>query len=251
MYTYISEALTLKNTIRYDKPNEDYYLCDDFHGVYIIADGVSRDIINGQYPRPSPSQIVSKIFVESAHEFYLKNISNYTYDSILLEMMTYGNRKIMEFNNQNSWTDDYLPGTVGIILVFTESSIKYSFIGDCSGFIVNNNNRYMFTKCQTQKIAKYRYLIDRKIIRNSICNNKNHPLSYGVLNGDVKALAFVEAGEKELEFDDKVLLATDGIYDAVETVVPKILGENNLHDLLRYSSSKDDKTLIRVRRNRN
>lgn len=45
---YISIYGTLKNTKMYEKPNEDFVLCDNERNIFILLDGVSRDKVNGE-----------------------------------------------------------------------------------------------------------------------------------------------------------------------------------------------------------
>lgn len=74
MVKYKSTSVSIINSKNINKPNEDFYLCDDDRGIYLLVDGVSRDKINGIYPNPSPSFDVSKLFVKSVYKFLLENI---------------------------------------------------------------------------------------------------------------------------------------------------------------------------------
>lgn len=209
-------------------------------------DGVTRDRENGKYPVPSPAAIVTKIFIESAYKFYVANKSLYPIEVILSGMMAFGNSKIAEFNSKKQWDNDFFPGTVGIILAFCNPlKIMYAYIGDCYGAVINQKI-IPFTRCQTEKIAKHKKNYSSIEIRNEICNNILHPYSYGVLNGSIKALSFVEYGEKVLLKNDKVILCTDGFSDIFTKLDIHALNTLYPSQLEKYSKSPDDKTLIMI-----
>lgn len=241
-----SSKVSYKNQIDDDKPNEDGYLCDDQNGLYIIMDGVSRDKENGKYPMPSPSAEVTKIFIESAYKFYISNKDKYPVEVLLSGMMAFGNCKIAESNNCKHWVNNFLPGTVGIILIFCNpAKIAYAYIGDCYGAIINHSLNF-FTRCQTEGVTKNRKRFTRTEVRNNICNNIIHPYGYGVLNGSVAALSFVEYGERTLSQGDKIVLCTDGFADIFKATTSDTLYFASPYQLVQYSSSLDDKTLIMI-----
>jgi hypothetical protein len=49
----VARSASKPNNLNYYKPNEDYIIVDDINQIYIICDGVTRDLINGKYPEPS------------------------------------------------------------------------------------------------------------------------------------------------------------------------------------------------------
>lgn len=246
MLRYQSNVISIKNTKDISKPNEDYYLCDDRYGIYVIVDGVSRDKHQGKYPNPSPAVDVSKIFVDSVYQFYLENYSSaQNIKKLLFNMAEYGNQQIQLYNTKQKWENDFLPGTVGIIGIVSERKFCYVYIGDCSAFLVHNSKKEL-THCQTKEIAKHRGEFDSKTIRNFICNNKQHPFSYGVLNGDARAKDFFEYGEVILSSGDKIFLCTDGFFDALKQVPASEMYDMSFKELTKHSKSTDDKTLIIV-----
>lgn len=241
---YRSNAISIKNTKDISKPNEDFYLCDDNYGIYVIADGVSRDKHQGKYPNPSPAADVSKIFVNAVYRFYLDNYSlSQSINKLLFDMVQYGNEQIQLYNAKQTWDNDFFPGTVGIVGIMARRKFCYAYIGDCSAFLIHNSKKEL-TRCQTKEIAKHRCDFDSKTIRNFICNNKQHPFSYGVLNGDARAIDFLEYGDVILSPGDKILLCTDGFFDALNQVSASELYHMSFKELSKHSNSTDDKTLI-------
>ena len=248
MKNYKSTSISIINKKEINKPNEDYYLCDDNEGIYIIVDGVSRDKINGIYPNPSPSEDVSKIFVESVYKYFLQSLYKKDKKLLLYEMINYGNEEIKKYNDKIKWENNFIPGTVGIIVIMEYDKMHYAYIGDCVGSIINKNKE-IFTKCQTKKIIQNKEKFSSMEIRNEICNNKNHPYSYGVLNGDKRALNFVEYGVVKIFEKDKIFLCSDGFSDVIYDIPATSIYSMNMDEIEACSKDKDDKTLIIIERN--
>lgn len=246
----ISIGITQKNQRGNDKPNEDFYLMDDKNGIYIIVDGVSRDRENGVYPNPSPAAEVSQLFVQKAYD-YLKNHikEEENIEELIFRAMAVGNDEIALYNQRQKWADDFYPGTVGIIACLKREHFYYGYIGDCYGVYLNLNRRYtnVFTKCQTEKIALHKKEFTSYEIRNVICNNMEHPYSYGVLNGNKAALDFVEIAMFPIYNNDRILLCTDGVADALKGLLSRKIYGISLEDILRISKETDDKTIISIK----
>lgn len=244
MRKYKSKSISVKNDKMIDKPNEDYYLCDDKRNIYILVDGVSRDREQGRYPNPSPALDVSKIFVKKAYEYiveYYEKSNNYL--NLLFEAIKEGNYAIKEYNSERVWEDNFYPGTVGVLIILKEKNMYYSYIGDCYGIIINEEKN-IFTECQTEKIAEHKKEFRASEIRNLICNNKQHPYSYGVLNGNPYAMDFVVQGEIDIEANDKILLCSDGLADIVNEISGKQIYTMKAEEILSKAKGHDDKTLI-------
>ena len=208
---YTSESISLPNSKPpLGRPNEDYCICDDEHGIYIMLDGVSRDAVGGVYPNPSPAAEASEIFAKNAYSYILDMLAM-GFDAsefLILDAIHCGNRFVSCYNS--SGTYDFLPGTVGMVLMIDGCSVVYGFIGDCFGKVVSAGASRIFTRCQTEYVHKHKKEYTTHEIRNVICNNKGHPAGYGVLNGTDDAFLFVETGCFELLENEKIFLYTDG-----------------------------------------
>lgn len=244
MVSYKSSSISIKNKRNIDKPNEDYYLCDDTKGIYLLVDGVSRDKVNGIYPNPSPAFDVSKLFVESVYKFLASNINKHTdILDLLCNAIRTGNDKINKYNSKKRWVDDFLPGTVGIVIVIQNYKLFFAYIGDCYGLILNDR-KHIFTRCQTEKIAAHKKEFSAYEIRNEICNNKSHPYSYGVLNGDFRAMDFVNYDLIDIQSMDKILLCSDGFSDLIKDLSAEELYKMQIDQMIRKSNESDDKTIV-------
>lgn len=241
-----------KNSAAFFKPNEDYLIEDNLHCIYILLDGVTRNKIDGKYPNPSPSAIVSKLFGDEVHEKLLGH-RNSDYFEVLKDSIFQANKKIRDYNQQqNNWS--FLPGTVGIISIIKNDTFYYAYNGDCSGRLLRNSNVYLFTHPQTERIHKHLQEYTPDYIRNEIVNNKKHPYCYGVFNGQPQAMDLIEYGKLELQTGDKLILASDGLnpyFDSGNTEItaettPQHIIESTIQ--IESSSNKlkrsDDKAVI-------
>lgn len=246
---YIVDFATKRNEKEFNKPNEDCAFADKDNGIFIVLDGVTRDKINGIYPDPSPAVDVSKIFINKAYKYIKNNISEENdFLEIIKGAFAEGNKEIEQINR--SYVGDFLPGTVGIIAIIKKNRLFYGYIGDCIGVLLNEQTREEFTTCQTKSIHEHVKEFTAFEIRNNICNNLNHPYSYGVLDGRESAMGFVVTGSTYLDKYKEIILATDGLEYVIRNMPVKELLFSSANDLLNdksYNKSIDDKTVIIVR----
>lgn len=245
---YYSSCATIKNSRGFDKPNEDFVLCDDKHNIYILLDGVSRDRINGVYPNPSPAQLVSELFAEAAYD-YLKKAKRTDNLDVIRNAFIEGNKAIANYNAD--YEGDFLPGTVGIICVIYENTLLYGYIGDCYGRLIKQTETELFTTCQTEKIAEHKKEFTTYEIRNEICNNKQHPYAYGVLTGQEEAIDFVIMGRCSLEAIETVFLSSDGLESYLSKLTTEDFNKEEAGFYLKESicgKNEDDKAIIIIKK---
>ena len=246
----ISSAATRKNTKMISKPNEDKYLIDDINNIYIIVDGVTRNTIDGIYPNPSPSEEVSDLFIENAYNYLLQNKNKYdNYLKLIQNTYIYVNNKVHEYNS--AYKGDFLPGTIGIIVMIKEEKLFFGYIGDCTGILINKKEKHKFTKDQTKLIHEHIREFTALQVRNEICNNIQHPYSYGVIDGRQGAMDFVVTGEKDLYEYNGCVLSTDGAEDIIGHLTTNQLLTFNAETILNMThltNNTDDKTVILIRR---
>lgn len=244
----IIEFKTQINTQGFNKPNEDYYLCDKKNNIYIVVDGVTRDKVNGIYPIPSESAIVSRIAVETIHKFISLNKKTYSnYCMMLYDAVVKGNNEIYYYNL--AYKGDFLPSTVGIVVFIDNKKLYFAYIGDCYGIMISDLKRTIFTECQTEKINKHKREFTANQIRNEICNNINHPYSYGTLNGCKGAKDFIKTGVISLDFNTKIFLFSDGLASYILGLSIEELMNYSVDEIIKnsiHSVKEDDKTIITI-----
>lgn len=240
---------TKQNSKGYNKPNEDYIHIAEKIKIYIILDGVSRDLEDGRYPNPSPSLEASKTFaITTAH--YLEHAISCLEtnpSAALKQAIEHGNRHIHTYNT--AYNHSFLPGTVGIISCIVDSIFYYGYIGDCIGTF----NSTPFTSPQTARIRANKHKYTSAEIRYHICNNIDHPCSYGVLNGTQQALAFVQYGSFKVAQGDIILMMTDGMEQLYTYCGPNGLQHYTCKELVdivealeKGPQDSDDKSILRL-----
>ena len=240
-------AESAKNTKFITKPNEDYYICDEARGVFVLLDGVSRDGTAENYPQPSPSAIISEIVANEIYVYTKENLSEKKIENVLLEAMSRGNQAARNYNKGDS--DYFLPGTVGVISVIRDNTLYYAYIGDCTGRTIHHDIQNIFTQKQTQLISENQKYFSKREVRVNICNNIFHPYKYGVLYGDEAAMAFVNIGVIALHSSDRIILASDGMDDYLKTLSVKQLKKYNakefINNAILFNNEKaDDRTIV-------
>lgn len=224
-----------KNCDDDEKPIEDFALVDNTNSIFIVCDGVTRSLINGEYPVPSPSAQASRIFAETVHQA-LVNLLPTNLPREALEMAVKdGNKAIAQFNKRNLTQIDYLEndlaGTVAIVGIIVDNKFYYAYNGDCYGYLISENRASSFTSPQTTKVAAYRRQVgfgrEATIeIRRDFRNNKQHPFGYGVFTGEISAIDFVEYGSISLVDGQKIILVSDGVIHLFNSD-PKLLHEDS------------------------
>lgn len=234
-----------------DKPYEDSYLLDEDNHIYIVADGVTRDRIEGKYPNPSPAKQVSELFVKEVHKQLLQNMDNRDISQRLRQASISANQLI---NIKNRSYTDFAPGTVAIVALIENNQFHYLHIGDCSLYRLGDDIQCL-TIPQTKLIDEHRDAFTTSQVRNEIANNANHPYGYGVLNGDEDAQKFMEYHQFELTLNDKILIASDGL-DALLKESPFSYKNQSPDDLIEAAEKvelqnpqlrSDDKTAIMIK----
>ena len=205
---FIMKGATAKNTCYADKPDEDYFFFDEASGFAMILDGVTRDRENGIYPNPSPACRACNAFAEAAQAVLL-NKSDASPIARLKAAAYAGNEAVALANE--GFSSPFLPGTVGVLTLFSENKLYYAYIGDSNGILISNGTMSYFTEPQTAEVHRHRKEFTSDEIRTVICNNPAHPCGYGVWNGMPSSAEFLRVGELPLSVGDKVFLCTDGV----------------------------------------
>jgi serine/threonine protein phosphatase PrpC len=208
--TVVAEWASVPNRRAYHKPNEDFAIIDDRNGIFVIVDGVSRDMTESGYPDPSPALEMSKVFAHASHKALVAS-SGTGQDRLeaIRQAALEGNKCVRAYNSRAVW--DFLPGTVGIVALIAAGVLYYGYVGDCSGRIIRGNAARLLTRKQTTLIQQHRGEFTSHEVRNVICNDNQHPYGYGVFTGDERVASFVEVGLEQLRKGDVVVLATDGM----------------------------------------
>ena len=199
---------TRRNTHYIDKPNEDLFWFDKVQGTALVLDGVSRSRENGIYPNPSPACMVTKIFAQAACAVLTAPGREGAKEKLCAAVMA-GNTAVAHANE--GFPSDFLPGTVGVLVLVEGNSLHYAYVGDSIGIALSQGGASSFTFPQTKAIHDHLGEFTSHEIRTYICNNIRHPYGYGVWTGQDGVMDFLCTGIVSLKEGDRVILCTDGI----------------------------------------
>jgi serine/threonine protein phosphatase PrpC len=255
-----SNSAVRKGNTPDNKPLEDYVFVDVEKRIYIVCDGVTRSLVNGEYPQRSPASRASETFARTAMGTLLNSISHLDPQNSLRLAVIEGNRAVKKLNDREFSNPDYLEndlaGTVSIIGIIYKGIFHYAYIGDVCGYLVDRKNAIRFTSPQTAKVAEYRkregFTKGATLrIRRDFRNNKDSEYGYGVFTGEFSALDFVEYGRITLTPGQTLVLCSDGLVDLFDTY-PQMLYEDSperiFNEAERLERSlnirSDDKALV-------
>lgn len=145
----------------------------------------------------------------------------------------------------------FAAGTVGIVAIIQNNNLYYAYIGDCYGRLVYGDKIIIFTKCQTKLINEHKKEFTSYEIREIICNNNTHPYAYGVLNGDKRAVNFINSGRINISDVNQVILTSDGLEDFLLRCSSKILIDKDVDFLIKEAQlynnvSQDDRSILKI-----
>lgn len=265
--TYDNYAF-IKNNI---KPVVEDYFCID-ENVFCVADGVTRDSINGTsviypenlqeviewvktYPNPSGAYTVAKIFADN----FVRDIkrSNVIDKEAVYEAVKRANNEVWKVNKDREidYLKEDLYCTVAVGGAIVENKFIGFSIGDCHIKILNEqfeeifesiDNHQNFEKYKKETLYNYGFdwknPKDRILVRAAFRNN---PIikekSFGVISGEKDAMEFVDTYEIDLQDAKYVCIYSDGCEPNFENKQKIIDTISNPEDI---RNSGREKTLI-------
>ena len=258
--THLGKRFTLK---------EDSYAYDEQRIIGCVADGVSRDFLDGSvvtrdlkgmmkflneaYPSPSPAReaadICTKAFIETGS--FLQ-----------------ANGLIGEYNQKeglllSNYLDKDLAGCTAAGFYEEQGKINWSFICDSGIAVIDSHGNLKFKTPDEGPHSKEKnpYLEEivkenggwsnpqaRVAIREEYRNNPHRKYAYGALTGEVAAMHYVRQGVQDIGLGDYVLAFTDGVGDILfdrKQVIPSldssflnILKQDNPSALKRFCQER-------------
>ena len=266
---FTAKALLRKNKeSRYNKPIEDYLICDQENAIFILMDGATRYVKFGKpYPDPSPASEAAKLFAECVHQNLVDAPHNTPVKDSLLRSITAANKLIYEYNRECFPEVDYLErdyaNACGFSGVLKDGFLHFAYLADPQGYLIRDGALRAFTHTQTEiidnleKISRKDPSFDvvdfRKYVCSQVRNNKLHEYSFGAFTGEERALDLLTFGEVQLQSQDKLILTTDGLLPLFK-YNPQVFYTNNLEFAMdemeklesQLNIRSDDKSIITI-----
>jgi serine/threonine protein phosphatase PrpC len=251
----VARSETRRNNQDYYKPNEDYLIVDNRNRIYIICDGVTRNLIDGRYPDPSPSYLAAKAFAESVYRNILLNLYSSNPIQNLTSAIICSNYRIAQLNSEKIRArQKILPGTVGVAAYIIRDEMYCIYLGDCSVWRFRNNKVERITNPQSQ-IKQQSNSLASFTIREDLYNNPKNPFGYGVFTGEDESLYFLKTAIIDIQKGDVFMLTTDGMDLIFQSDNLIRFRDNDPTSLIDYAEkleldsrgTSDDKSIITLR----
>src|SRR5690606_14832082 len=177
----------------------------------------------------------------------------------MIKVAKEANKKLHRYNKYHKDNSiNFEPAeTVAIIAHIYNNKLHLIYIGDCGCLLVRYNNIIQLSKSQTKLVIENRQNLSRYEIRNNIVNNKQHPMSFGVYNGDERVIEFIEYNHFDLLNNDIIIIYSDGCEPAINELSTNHLIHYSAKSIVLKSEEierekkirSDDKSLIKIKYN--
>ena len=271
MFEIVGMGFSVRNKVNPNKPNEDYFICDNELQIYIIADGVTRP--DEEYTvdaESSSSQVLSKLFVDSLHS-YLSSIpdENTDWKTILSNGIHFANSVV---SKRYVGYSGRVPATVFLAVIIRNGILYFAHVGDLCGIIIRDTARIVFTTSGTygveriERFDEFKSKFTQQYRYSSVLNQISSPIGYGAITGSESVFDFISISSLKLELGDVLVLASDGLNEYLTMEKTSKLREMKPEEIIKsseelvslscgieYSYDKppfaryaDDKTIIKV-----
>lgn len=236
---------------RPNKPCEDRIVLG--RDTFAIADGVTQ---NSDEYQPgmtiSPAGEAARLTAEAIVSV-LEASANPTQDVRAAVQLAI--ERTAELNATTSCA--FPAAAVYVSAALRENRLHFSYIGDSVIMLIRGGTRIRLSEQQTAHLRVFGSTsglkISKRELYDTITNNASHPLGYGVVLGDARALDFLRCAAIDLEPGDRVILSSDGMdqylyyasIDELATLSPDELIERSLpFDEAPYNRYADDKAIV-------
>ena len=257
MLTYTVQTAIRRNN-RPNKPCEDYLIAGE--NCFVVADGVTQSA--GEYHEgmeTSRAAQAARMVAETVAAALTAAADPAAADpaAAAREAAERAVRAVAAYNADNP--GDFPAAAVYVAGVIREDTLHFSYVGDSMIALIRNGARIRLSEQQTGHLRVFGSTsglhITKRQMYDTITNNAAHPLGYGVIDGDGRALDFLRASRLVLEPGDRVIFSSDGIdkYLAFAPIgelaslgAEELLNRSEAFDTPPYNSYADDKAVILI-----
>lgn len=219
------ESFGLTDVGRRRTKNEDQFLLDPPHGLYVVADGMGGHL-GGEYASQLAVKTIGEVIAKLARGEEKKK--NQNYQEWLDVAISQASLKIYE----KSESDPKLKGmgTTTVAFLFREKKIFIANVGD--------SRAYRYRRGRLEQLTKDHSLLNEQIDAGLIHpkDAKDHRLK----NIITRSVGFQEEVEADIEaktvrYGDIYLLCSDGLYNMVsDKEILEVLSHHPLPDACRH-----------------
>lgn len=252
MLDYTIQTAIRKNN-RPSKPCEDYLAAGT--NCFVVADGVTQSA--GEYHEGMTTSRAAEAARLTAEAVRAVLAAAADPTAAAREAAARAVEATGAFNDENP--GDFPAAAVYVAGTIREDKLHFSYIGDSMIVLIRNGARIRLSEQQTSHLRVFGSTsgmgITKRQLYDTITNNAAHPLGYGVLDGDQRALDFLRAARISLEAGDRVILSSDGIdkylsfapIEELATLDAEVmLRRSEAFDQPPYNSYADDKAIILI-----
>ena len=234
-----------------NKPFEDWIsICGD---VFVVADGVTRP--HGEYVTGMAESLASRAAKIASSAIARGVAASPDPDEGVRAAVADANRAVGEYNRLTG-------AEVAASCVFVSGAVRdgrlhFAYLGDSLIVLLRGGVRIRLSEQQTSHLRVYGSTQGLKITRrqllDTITNNISHPLGYGVVDGDGRAMDFLRAASVALQPGDRVILSSDGLdkflcYEREDRLsalsAQEMIALSEPYDKPPYADRVDDKALV-------
>lgn len=209
-----------------DLPLEDAFTQSFNYPIFCVADGVLLEPKpGGKYPNPSGASLVAQEFVKMAKDYLEKDYPKVTLETIKKAFIRANqaigktNRRYNHYKRNSNFLDFDLFCTTGTVAVILKNKLYWGSIADSFVAVFSKNGKLKFRSPDGWRHMKFpkdfkgwswqeQRTHVRKYLRNGIIRDKK--IGYGVLNGEAKAMKYLDSGVVQLNTGDLIVVGTDG-----------------------------------------
>ncbi len=209
-FTYYGTSDTGRHRTR----NEDCYLCNPEHKLFLVADGIGGHV---------SGEIASKMAISDIEEFVVRSrMEDITWpipyrrelsleQNRLLASATLANQKIRGLSSQNSWMKGM--GTTLAGFIIEGNLLAVINIGDSRLYRIRDDHIEQITQDHTVAGAMERMGLLTK--QEALCDPQKHILTSALGIEPLKNIK-VDLFPAEIGTKDLFLLCSDGLYDMLD-----------------------------------
>ena len=234
-----------------DKPFEDCISMGK--DTFVVADGVTRP--HEEY-RPGCEDSLASRAAAVIADTICRGLSEEADPSAAARATVLSASDAMAEMNRQACCD--IPAAAVFVgAAIRGDTLHFSYLGDSLILLIRGGVRIWLSEQQTAHLRVYGSTaglhITRRQLHDTITNNFAHPLGYGVVNGDRRAIDFLRAAPICLQHGDRVILSSDGLdkYLSYEREAPlaaltpeEMIAASLPYDKPPYAERTDDKAVV-------